>query len=64
MYIVGTSLAVQLSRLRASNAGGTGSIPGGGTKIPHAQQPKKKMYIVDCRYVLNHKQFRFFKMLN
>ena len=27
---------VQWLRLRASNAGGAGSIPGGGTKIPHA----------------------------
>ena len=32
----GTSLAVQWLRLHASNAGGTGSIPGQGTKIPHA----------------------------
>ena len=32
----GTSLAVQWLRLRAPNAGGTGSIPGLGTKIPHA----------------------------
>ena len=32
----GTSLAVQWLRRRASNARGMGSIPGGGTKIPHA----------------------------
>ncbi|XP_033257416.1 uncharacterized protein C19orf44 homolog isoform X2 [Orcinus orca] len=32
----GTSLAVQWLRLCASNAGGVGSIPGWGTKIPHA----------------------------
>ena len=32
----GTSLVVQWLRLHASNAGGTGSIPGQGTKIPHA----------------------------
>ena len=32
----GTSLVVQWLRLHASNAGGTGSIPGWGTKIPHA----------------------------
>ena len=25
-----------------SNAGGAGSIPGQGAKIPHASQPKKK----------------------
>ena len=32
----GTSLVVQWLRLRASNAGGKGLIPGQGTKIPHA----------------------------
>ena len=32
----GTSLAVQWLGLRASSAGGTGAIPGWGTKIPHA----------------------------
>ena len=32
----GTSLAVQWLRLRASNSGHTGLIPGRGTKIPHA----------------------------
>ena len=41
-----TSLAVQWLRLHASTARGTGSIPGRGTKIPHAmqcsQQLKKK----------------------
>ena len=31
----GTSLVVQWLRLHASNAGGAGSIPGRGTKIPH-----------------------------
>ena len=40
---MGTSLAVQWLRLGASNAGGMGSIPGWGTKIPHAVSwPKKK----------------------
>ena len=29
-------MAVQWLRLRAFNAGGMGSIPGRGTKIPHA----------------------------
>ena len=33
---IGNSLAVQWIGLHASTAGGTGSIPGGGTKIPHA----------------------------
>ena len=39
-----TSLAVQGLRLRASTAGGTGSIPGRGAKIPHAawRSQKKK----------------------
>ena len=37
----GTSLAVQWLRFGASTAGGMGSIPGWGTKIPHAPQPKK-----------------------
>ena len=31
-----TSLVVQWLRLRASTAGGTGSVPGWGTKISHA----------------------------
>ena len=38
----GTSLEVQWLRLRASNAGGVGLIPGQGTKIPHASKTKKK----------------------
>lgn len=40
-------LVVQWLRLLASNSGGTGSIPVGGTKIPHAawcgQKRKKKI---------------------
>ena len=32
----GTSLVVQWLRLRASTTGGTGLLPGQGTKIPHA----------------------------
>ena len=37
-------LAVQWLRPQASTAGGQGSIPGQGTKIPHTMlaQPKKK----------------------
>ena len=46
---LGTSLAVQWLRLRTSTAGGTGSIPGRGTKILHAvwhgQKEKKKLYV-------------------
>ena len=42
----GTSLAVQWLRLHTPNAGGAGSIPGRGTKMPHAalrgQKKKQK----------------------
>ena len=40
--VAGNSLAVQWLGLRASAAGGVGLIPGRGTKIPHAAQPKGK----------------------
>ena len=45
----GTCLMVQWLRLPASNAGDVGSIPGQGTKIPHAsgtknQNIKQKQY--------------------
>ena len=36
--ITGTSLGVQWLRLHTSNAEGTSSIPGQGTKIPHGTQ--------------------------
>ena len=39
----GTSLMVQWLQLRAPNAGGMGSIPGWGTKIPHATQRGPKI---------------------
>ena len=39
----GTSLAVQWLRLRAANAGGMDSIPGRGTKIPHAARCGQKI---------------------
>ena len=47
-----TSLAVQWLRLWASTAGGMGSIPGRGTKIPHVErcrQKKKHIKIYPCR---------------
>ena len=44
LLIPGTSLAIQWLRFCASNAGGMGSIPGQGTKIPHATGPKKSSY--------------------
>ena len=54
----GTSLAVQWLGLHASTAGGVGSIPGQGTKIPHAsqcgQKKKKKKYIYI--YIYTHIQ--------
>ena len=39
---MGTSLVVQWLRLRASTAGGVGSIPGQGTKIPASVWPGEK----------------------
>ena len=40
----GTSPAVQWLRLHASTAGGVGSIPGQGTKIPHAVWGGQKIF--------------------
>ena len=45
MNEVGTSLAVQQIRPRASIAGGVGSIPGRGTKIPHAPGCGQKFFL-------------------
>ena len=42
MFDFGTSLVVQWLRLCAPNAGGTGSIPGQGTEIPHAAECGQK----------------------
>ena len=39
---LGTSLVAQWLRLRASNAEGAGSIPGQGTRIPHAMRRSQK----------------------
>ena len=55
-YILGTSLAVQCLRLSASTAGGTGLIPGWGTKILHALQrgqKKKKLHFIALRTLTN-----------
>ena len=61
----GTSLVIQWLRLRTSTAGGTGLIPGRGTKISHAswydqkKQTKKKTeeeepgHIKDCTWFWN-----------
>ena len=48
--VLATFLAVQWLRLHASNAGGVGSIPCQGTKIPHAvwrggKKIKNKIYL-------------------
>ena len=37
-----TSLAVQCLRFFAAHTGSVGLIPGRGSKIPHAMQPKKR----------------------
>ena len=42
--VTGTSLTVQWLRLRASTAGGESSIPGRGTKIPHAEKHGPKIF--------------------
>ena len=42
-FSLGTFLAVQWLTLHASNAGGTGFIPGWRTKIPRATLPKNKV---------------------
>ena len=36
MWFLGSSLVVQLLRFQTVSAEGVGSIPGQGTKIPHA----------------------------
>ena len=47
---MGASLAVQWLTLHASTAGGVGSIPGQGTKIPQAAWcgQNKKIYAPQC----------------
>ena len=42
VLLPGTSLAVQWLRIHASTAEGAGSVPGWGTKIPHATCGKRK----------------------
>ena len=52
--IMGTSPAVQWLRPCASNAGDTGSIPGPGTKSPHAaQQGQNKFFNKMNNYVMS-----------
>ena len=56
--ILGTSLVVQWLGLQASTAGGPSSIPGRGTKIPHATGGKKKKTFSNIR-ALSEKQILF-----
>ena len=49
---LGTSPVVQWLRLWASTAGGMGSIPGWGTKVPHAVQCGQKTKKLIFLYVL------------
>ena len=46
---------VQWLRLRASNAGGVGSIPGWGTKISHAAWPKIFIFLIKKNFFLTIK---------
>ena len=46
----------QWLRLHASHVGGKGSIPGRGTKIPHAMWQKKKKSHFDLRKFLGTKR--------
>ena len=46
----GNSLVVQWLRLHASTAGGAGSIPGRGTKIPHAARYGQKKKFLEFDY--------------
>ena len=55
---------VQWLRLGASMAGGTGSVPGRGTKIPqtmkHSQKKeenKKKRFVTEFRFILTSRKF-------
>ena len=58
-FFFGNLLAVQWLGLCASTAGDTGSIPGQGTKILHATQPKKKKsflsLLFNCYLVIGNK---------
>ena len=59
---------VQWLRLHASNAGSMGSIPGGGTKIPHIigmakssfKKLKQRNQIIDKQkgYIVQHKEIQ------
>ena len=50
IQIWGTSLVVQWLSLCTPTAGGAGSIPGWGTKVPHAAQRSKRKQIWDSKF--------------
>ena len=49
---IGTSLVVQWLRLRAPTAGGTGSMPGWGTKVSHVVRPKQNKVLFLWRMLI------------
>ena len=54
----GTSLVVQWLRLYTSNVGGTGSIPGQGTMIPHATSRGQKIILNKSKKVrMTHSKY-------
>ena len=53
MYLNGTSLVVQRLRLCTPIAGGEGSIPGQGTRIPQAAQRGQKKKKKLCTFILH-----------
>ena len=53
MILYGSSLAVQWLRLHTSTAEGTGSIPGQGTRIPHASWLGEKKFFLMLLYLFN-----------
>ena len=58
MACLGTSQAVQWLRLHASTAGGTGLIPGQGTKIPQTTEcGQKKNWHVCITFAIKKKNF-------
>ena len=63
IQIVRNSLVVQWLGLSAFTAKGAGSIPGRGTKIPHAAQcgQKNKKYKIQIVNILNY-QYKFMSL--
>ena len=58
---IGTSLVAQWLRLQASNAGGSSSVPGQGSKITHAKNNTKHIatiYQVATTLIILHASFQ------